>query len=275
MKNMFTITMLLVVSLAASLAFSAPIIIGNATVIDAKIGVTNDAITTLSLFGKLNLLVAGITVETLSATTTVVNAGTYATTNLDQVEPNLVPGNIATNITIFGIAGVANTNGGGSAFPAPVQKSAQIASYAEGDDGWNGTNFGVAFPNPRFTVQANTNCVLDNLTGLIWARNANQFGSVNWSTALSDCNDLDYGGETDWRLPNLKELLSLIDCANSGPALPSGNPFTDVQSVNYWTSTAFADLTVLAWYVNLYDGAVNNDNKVGVEFCVWPVRSGQ
>ncbi len=225
----------------------------------------------LDLRGSLVITPAPTPNQTLSATTTVVKAGVYAATNLAQVDTDLIAGNIVTNITIFGIVGVANTNGGGgSAFPAPVQKSAQTTSYATGDDG--DLEKGVAFPNPRFTVQANTNCVLDNLTGLIWARNANQFGQVNWATALSDCNDLDYGGKTDWRLPNLKELLSLIDCANSGPALPSDNPFAGVQSVNYWSSTSYADYTDFAWYVVLGVGDVGGVSKDFGSYYVWPVR---
>ena len=224
----------------------------------------------LDLRGSLVITPAPTSNQTLSATTTVVNAGTYAATNLTEVDSDLIANNIATNITIFGIAGTANTNGGGSAFPAPVAKTGQTTSYATGDDG--DLEKGVAFPNPRFTVQANSNCVLDNLTGLIWARNASQFESVNWSTALSDCNDLDYGGKTDWRLPNLKELLSLIDYANSNPALPSGNPFAGVQSVNYWSCTTHAGYTDYAWRVYLYDGSVDFGWKDVFTHCVWPVR---
>jgi len=66
-----------------------------------------------------------------------------------------------------------------------------------------GTNqLGVAWPNPQFTVQStNTigqpddriNCVLDNLTGLMWARNANLArntslsvnGTCTWATAFN------------------------------------------------------------------------------------------
>ena len=59
---------------------------------------------------------------------------------------------------------------------APVQKTGQTTSYATDNDGT--LKKGVAWPNPRFTIGTGTvfnttNCVTDNLTRLMWARNAN------------------------------------------------------------------------------------------------------
>jgi hypothetical protein len=55
---------------------------------------------------------AFVSPQILSATTTVVNAGYYATTNLTQVDTDLKAENIATNVTIFGIAGTLSTQAG-------------------------------------------------------------------------------------------------------------------------------------------------------------------
>ena len=96
----------------------------------------------------------------------------------------------------------------------------------------------------RFTDNGD-GTVTDNLTALIWLKNANCFGAKNWATALSDANALASGscGLSDgsiaggWRLPNGNELHSLIDLAQSNPALPAGHPFTGVQVNLYWTST--------------------------------------
>ena len=68
-------------------------------------------------------------------------------------------------------------------------------------------------------------------------KNAHCFGQRSEGKALSDSNVLEEGecvitggsSAGDWRLPNYKELLSLIDAENFGPALPSGYPFTNVQ----------------------------------------------
>jgi hypothetical protein len=159
----------------------------------------------------------------------------------------------------------------GYPYPTPVPKTGQTTSYATGDDG--DLEAGIAWPATRFTVQANTNCVLDNLTGLIWARNANQFGKVTWSNALSSCNNLNYGGQTDWRLPNWQELRSLIDAGNYVPTLPTGHPFAAVASDDYyWSSTTLVDYTSDAWCASLSRGYINTSSKVTTYYYAWPVR---
>jgi hypothetical protein len=163
---------------------------------------------------------------------------------------------------------------------AGVPRTGQTISYGPRDDG--ALQKGVAWPNPRFTDNAN-GTVTDNLTGLIWLKNANAFGIKNWMPALTDCNTLAANGTTltdgsvagDWRLPNKRELFSLIDDSNYNPALPTGHPFTGVQSDNYWSSTTSAAFTADgAWYVILYHGAVFLGQRV-LPFYVWPVRGGQ
>ena len=216
-------------------------------------------------------------VQNFSATTAVVKAGCYAETNLTQVDADLTAANIRWNVTIFGITGTMITNVGGT-YSAAVPKTGQKDSWDTGDDGYY--QKGVAWPNPRFTVQADTNCVLDNMTGLMWARNANLVGATNWSKAIIYCEDLNYGGQTDWRLPNRRELFSLIDDGNGG--LPVGSPFTGVQSGYYWSSTADHLERFLQmgrkWIVAMGGndvGSVILHNTTNYNYYVWPVRGGQ
>jgi hypothetical protein len=220
--------------------------------------------------------------QTLSSSTTVVNAGYYAATTLTNVDPQLASGNIKVGVTIFGITGVLSTNTGGGTYSAGVPRTGQTASILVGDDGYY--RKGVVLPNPRFTVQSNTNCVLDNLTGLMWARNANMWGGLSWTNALSVCETLNYGGYTDWRLPNRRELLSLIDDGRYNPALcntagtgnwANNDPFTNVQLTYYWSSTrdAASISTLLVWYVSLTEGYVGHDFP-SYTYPVWPVRGG-
>ena len=68
-------------------------------------------------------------------------------------------------------------------FPRPVRRT----SYATGDDG--ALHKGVASPTPRFTDN-NNGTVTDNLTGLIWMKNANAFGLKTWAEALTIANSL-------------------------------------------------------------------------------------
>jgi hypothetical protein len=122
--------------------------------------------------------------------------------------------------------------------------------------------------------------VTDNLTGLIWLKNANCFGERTWVEALSDCNGLADGqcGLTDgsqvgdWRLPNLRECHSLIDYGSSDPALPSGHPFTNVE-MTYWSSTNNASYPWISWHVSLLSGSVSYNNKTDPYF-VLAVRGG-
>jgi hypothetical protein len=165
---------------------------------------------------------------------------------------------------------------GSTCTDAPVAKTGQTTSYATGDDG--DLKKGVAWPNPRFTENGD-GTVTDNLTGLIWLKNANCFGTSNWATALTDCNTLNSGEcdltdssiEGDWRLPNRFELESLLDMSNYNPALPSSHPFTGVQSSAYWFGTSYAFYTDYAWLVYMDFGSVYYTSKTTLSY-VWPVR---
>ena len=63
--------------------------------------------------------------------------------------------------------------------PAPVQKTGQITVYGPRDDGYWQQALGVEWPNPRFTDNGD-GTVTDNLTGLIWLKDANCFGQKTW-----------------------------------------------------------------------------------------------
>lgn len=168
--------------------------------------------------------------------------------------------------------------------PAQVWKTGQTTSYETGDDG--DLQKGVALPSPRFTDNGN-GTITDNLTGLIWLKDATCFGTGTWSTALSDTNSLasgscglsDGSSAGDWRPPNRKELHSLTDYSQYNPAFPSGHPFTNVQSIMYWSATTSAygpaDGTSGAWAVNMWDGDLDHYGKSNTSLDVWPVRAGQ
>ena len=164
---------------------------------------------------------------------------------------------------------------------APVPRTGQITCY---DDSGNSINCkgtgqdgecpkGITWPNPRFTDHGN-GTVTDNLTSLIWTKDAQQIkGTMKWKDASTVCKNSDWAGYTDWRLPNVKELLSLIDYGEHDPALPSGHPFKNVQFIFYWSNTTYDAITNHAWGVYVCNGYAYNYHKVTDAF-VWPVRSG-
>ncbi len=155
-----------------------------------------------------------------------------------------------------------------------------IACANTGQDGdWQA---GVAWPSPRFTDNGN-GTITDNLTGLIWLKNANCFGARVWANALNDANTLNSGecglsdGSVggDWRLPNVNELESLINAEQSNTATwLNGQGFSNVQAVYYWSSTTSAYYTIYAWVVYMWHGGVTYDGK-NYGYSVWPVRAGQ
>lgn len=215
---------------------------------------------------------------------------------LEQIYTRLTGGGNATKMTTFTEPSSGPTAGTmhtldeiyALAWPARAPKTGQTTSYAAGDDG--ALQKGVAWPNSRFTDNGN-GTVTDNLTGLIWLKNANYANATrNWATALTDvaqlntngtmnsnnCGDTSNGGsyQMDWRLPNVRELHSLVDYGHINPALSNPNLFTGVQSYSYWSSTEYADSTSVAWVVDLIHGHVYYNNKTG-SYYVWPVRGGQ
>jgi len=56
--------------------------------------------------------------------------------------------------------------------------------------------------------------ITDNATGLMWMQADNGEG-LTWKDALSYAENSDYAGYSDWRLPNAKELQSIVDYSRS------------------------------------------------------------
>lgn len=173
---------------------------------------------------------------------------------------------------------------------ASLPRTGQTVSYASGDDA--SVQKGVTWPGSRFIDNAN-GTVSDQLTGLIWLKNAGCFSPSDWATALAVANQLASGscglsdGSTagQWRMPNANELESLVDVSRTNPAVSSGHPFTNINLVKaYWTSTTYTALTSNAMAIRLSDGRwINgidsgdgsfNNNKTTSTNDLWVVKSG-
>lgn len=157
---------------------------------------------------------------------------------------------------------------------ASLPRTGQTTSYAVGDDG--DYKQGVAWPTPRFANNGN-GTVVDNLTGLIWARDGNIMasrdpyfdvdgsfeglpgdGKVTRQHALdyvAKLNQEQYLGFKDWRLPNATELASLNNFQRASRASwLNGAGFVNVQ--DYYSSSTYG--TEREYHHNY----------------VWPVRAG-
>ncbi len=155
---------------------------------------------------------------------------------------------------------------------------------------------GVVWPSPRFIDNGNQT-ITDQITGLTWTKDGNVMktrdpdfdtggdqdtagdGLVPWQRALDyikKLNSENYLGFSDWRLPNIIEMESLI---HAGQLLTTvwlnTQGFSNVQDEFYWSSTSIivdAGNSHLAWLVwptgNI--GSIFKDEWA----VVWPVRSG-
>ncbi len=145
---------------------------------------------------------------------------------------------------------------------------------ARGDTGWK--RFGRTEP------VLNQPVVADAVTGLTWQGcAAGQSGpdcsiggatSQVWNDAVSYCDALDWGGYTDWRLPDVKELYSIVDTRRTFPSTdPAAFPQTPLSY--FWSSSSYAADPSSAWGVAFDNGYVGNVDKDNGKY-VRCVRSG-
>lgn len=171
-----------------------------------------------------------------------------------------------------------------------LPRTGQAISYASGDD--FAANKGKPWPGTRFTDHLN-GTVTDQLTGLVWLKNARCFSPSDWAAALTAANQLANGacGLTDgstpgqWRMPNANELESLVDVSRANPAVSVGHPFVNIDLAKaYWSSTTYTALKSNAMAIRFSDGrwingidsgdgSFNNNKTTSVNF-MWAVKSG-
>ena len=106
----------------------------------------------------------------------------------------------------------------------------------------------------------------DNVTGLIWEvkTSANSWDEYTWSGAqdqfIPGLNNATFGGFSDWRLPDVKELSSLLYLTNDNLIdltwFPNNEPHPP-----YWSSTPDVSTTYAAWWVDFKHGCVDKTNK--------------
>jgi hypothetical protein len=99
------------------------------------------------------------------------------------------------------------------------------------------------------TLYAGT--VVDSDTGLMW-QDTSDIPKRTYSGAVSYCNSLTLGGYSDWRLPNIDELMSITNKNRFNPAVK--NIFSYTKSSWYWSSTEYKGDSSDAWFVSFRNG---------------------
>jgi hypothetical protein len=183
----------------------------------------------------------------------------------------------------------------GTKFPATGQTTcwddagAVIPCAGTGHDGDTHTGAPLAY------VDNGDGTVTDANTGLMWEKQSNGDGSVHdfnnlytWDQAFSvhvaTLNSTSFAGHTNWRVPNLKELESIVDLENFTPAVsPAFNsnctsPCTVLTcsctaAEEYWSSSSDAQYPGNAWGVEFFDGNVAASTKAASVY-VRAVRGG-
>lgn len=139
-------------------------------------------------------------------------------------------------------------------------------------------NIGL-FALPRSFTDNGDNTITDNVTGLIWQKcsmGQNQDNNCSgtairayWQGSLQYCDGLALAGRT-WRLPSIKELMSIVDKSQHSPAIDT--TYFPGSAGAYWSSTT--DVTLgppfyeSAYFMNLVNGYILSFPKASYDFFV-------
>jgi hypothetical protein len=154
------------------------------------------------------------------------------------------------------------------------------------------SNYSIA--NCSYTYTYDSSLWLDNNdgtithipTGLMWkqcsegqSENSNCSGTPSnllWNEALQLPENLSvsggFAGYNDWRLPNIKELHTLIDFSCSGPSINS-YIFPNTSTSFYWSSTVSNIDPISSWSIMFSTGTNHSDSR-GLRRLVRLVRGG-
>ena len=143
-------------------------------------------------------------------------------------------------------------------------------------------------PTGDFTVHGDGTVTHDK-TGLMWKvcsegqswsadSCSGTAGTYTWQAALQLPQNLNasggYAGYTDWRLPNIKELASIVELSCYSPAV-NATVFPSTSIAGYWSASPGADYSSsVAWGVHFNDGAGDGNYRSHV-YLVRLVRGGQ
>jgi len=153
-----------------------------------------------------------------------------------------------------------------------IQAGAALAYVDNGDGTVTDKNTGLMWEK-----KSDDTTIHDKDTPFTWA---DAFATFIATLNTSPC----FAGHCDWRLPNVKELESIVHFENGRPAVSAAFANNCVSGCtvltcsctsvfNYWSSTTFANSPSTAWFVSFNDGVVSTGGKF-FPFFVRAVRGG-
>lgn len=168
---------------------------------------------------------------------------------------------------------------------APATSTGQVVSYVHGDDG--DYQLGLSPVGQRFFDNGD-GTFKDKFTGLTWLSVRECLLKFEWSSGVDYANNFsassgacpslaDGSKPGDWRLPNIKELYTLVHLADSFPTWDPDIPFTgnwtDDPYEFFWSSTSFQPIPEFnAFALDGAVGQIRSYSKSENSFYIWPVR---
>lgn len=145
-------------------------------------------------------------------------------------------------------------------------------------------------PSSNFTDNGD-GTVTDTTTGLTWMRCsegqtwdqasglcAGTAATYTWQGALQLAQSIDsnggYAGHSDWRVPNIKELNSIVETQCTDPAINTSIFPVTPSSGTYWSSSPYGKIAGNAWMTQFSNGIVY-DSPMSTAYSVRLVRGGQ
>ncbi len=137
---------------------------------------------------------------------------------------------------------------------------------------------------PRSDYFVHSDTVVDLVTRLEWQRDlaTNDFGAslpMQWQEAISYCTSLSLRGHSDWRLPEINELMSLVDYSRRAPAISvnafPGSHGNGTTQRGFWSITDFSTNSYHAKALEFVEGRIFFDPKTSGIHYTRCVRAGR
>ncbi len=154
----------------------------------------------------------------------------------------------------------------------------EIPCYSKGFPGQDGF-YQSGYPIKERFIDNGDGTVTDKFTGLMWQKKAVDINGdqritepedcLSWKKALQYCENLEFAGYTDWKLPNIVELHSIVDLRSEKSGF---TPKIERQSLIYWSSTSVTGLSSDAWITFKHNCDISYTSKKSKDIHVRPVR---